>query len=223
MFSAKIYELLNLKSKIEKQMKNFTKTMNATVAAVIFAAIFSLGTASCTLSTRNDKAASTQEEAGVVITEQEVLDAQQAWGDGIVKIGKVYLAEGDFKAAAAEHINEFYNFQEGTVLFKPTLTSEKQFRTDFQGALSYFIAGDDNYPEDHGFAIKPWSNVRWENIGTKIYGEVAVAMGNYYFTPAKGGDDVKVEYSFAYAKNAEGQLKIVLHDSHLPYKPAEKH
>jgi hypothetical protein len=204
-------------------MKNFTKTMNSTVATVIFAAIFSLGTASCTLSTRNDKAASTQEEARVVITEQEVLDAQQAWGDGIVKIGKVYLDEGDFKAVATEHINEFYNFQEGTVLFKPTLTSEKQFRTDFQGALSYFIAGDDNYPEDHGFAIKPWSNVRWENIGTKIYGEVAVAMGNYYFTPAKGGDDVKVEYSFAYAKNAEGQLKIVLHDSHLPYKPAEKH
>lgn len=162
-----------------------------------------------------------QTETNVVITEQEVTDAQNAWGEGIVKIGKVYLEEGDYKAAATEHINAFYNYQEGSVLFKPTLTSEKQFRRDFQGALSYFIGGDENYAEDHGFAIKPWSNVRWENIGTKIIGNMAVAMGNYYFTPAKGGDDVKVEYSFAYTKDKDGKLKIILHGSHLPYKPAE--
>jgi hypothetical protein len=63
--------------------------------------------------------------------------------------------------------------------------------------------------------------VRWENIGTKIIGNMAVAMGNYYFTPAKGGDDVKVEYSFAYTKDTDGNLKIILHDSHLPYSPAK--
>jgi hypothetical protein len=85
--------------------------------------------------------------------------------------------------------------------------------------LSYFVGGNDEYAEDGGFAIKPWSNVRWENIGTKIIGNMAVAMGNYYFTPAKGGDDVKVEYSFAYTKDANGDLKIILHDSHIPYNP----
>jgi hypothetical protein len=57
--------------------------------------------------------------------------------------------------------------------------------------------------------------------GTKIIGNMAVAMGNYYFTPAKGGEDVKVEYSFAYTKNKEGKLKIILHDSHVPYAPVE--
>jgi hypothetical protein len=61
------------------------------------------------------------------------------------------------------------------------------------------------------------------NIGTKIIGNMAVAMGNYYFTPAKGGDDVKVEYSLAYTKEKDSKLKIILHGSHLPYKPAEKH
>ena len=70
------------------------------------------------------------------------------------------------------------------------------------------------------FAIKPWTNVRWENMGTKITDGMAIAMGNYYFTPAEGGDDVKVEYSFAYVLNSDGKLKIVLHDSHLPYNPA---
>ena len=154
-----------------------------------------------------------------VISESEVLEAQKAWGEEIVKIGRIYLEQGDYKKAASEHINNFYNYQEGSVLFKPTLTSEKQFRMSFQGALSYFVAGDENYPEDHGFAIKPWRQVRWENIETKIMGNIAMAMGNYYFTPARAGSEVKVEYSFVYTKNKTGKLKIILHDSHLPYIP----
>ncbi len=156
-----------------------------------------------------------------MITEQEIFAAQSAWGEGIVKIGKVYLDKGDYRVAAEQHIHEFYDYDGGGVLFKPTLVSEKQFRTDFEGALSYFVGGNSSYPEDHGFAIKPWSNVRWENNGTKIIGNMAVAMGNYYFTMVEGGDVVKVEYSFAYTKNSDGQLKIVLHDSHLPYSPPQ--
>ncbi len=204
------------------QMTNFKMKINSSLIKVFLGAIFSLGITSCKESAQKEDATITQAETKPVITEQEVLDAQKAWGEGIVKIGKVYMEQGDYKTAATEHINNFYNYQEGNVLFKPTLTSEKQFRTDFQGALSYFVGGDENYTEDHGFAIKPWSNVRWENIGTKIIGNMAIAMGNYYFTPAKGGDDVKVEYSFAYTKDKDGKLKIILHDSHLPYKPAEK-
>jgi len=142
------------------QMTNFKMKINSTVIAVILAAIFSLGITSCKQCTQKENAAITQTETKIVITEQEVLDAQKAWGEGIVKIGKVYLEKGDYKTAATEHINNFYNYQESSVLFKPTLTSEKQFRTDFQGALSYFIGGDENYTEDYGFAIKPWSNIR---------------------------------------------------------------
>ena len=49
---------------------------------------------------------------------------------------------------------------------------------------------------------------------------MAIAMGNYFFTPTEGGDDVKVEYSFSYTKNDNGELKIILHGSHLPYSPS---
>ena len=204
-------------------MREITTIRNFVLLAVIITAIATAGLTSCN-QTKPGNQNTTITQSGIIsITENEVMEAQKAWGDGIVKIGKTYIEKGDYKAVATDHINNFYNYQEGTVLFKPTLVSQKQFRTDFQGALSYFIGDDENYPEDHGFAIKPWSSVRWENTGTKIIGNMAVAMGNYYFTPANGGNDVKVEYSFAYTKDKAGKLKVILHDSHLPYTPADNH
>lgn len=155
----------------------------------------------------------------MTITKQEVLDAQKTWGDGIVKIGKVYSDNGDYKAAAEKHIDELYGYNMGEVLFKPTLASEKQFRLTKEGALSYFVGGNANFPEDKGFAIKPWTKVRWESAGIKTQGNMAIAMGNYYFTPADGSDEVKVEYTFAYMKDDDGNLRIVMHGSHLPYNP----
>lgn len=175
--------------------------------AFIFAALLIFGNTSCLQKTNED----------AVITEQEVLDIQNAWGDGIINIGKVFTEKGDYKSAAIDHINKLYDYQEGEVLFKPTMASVKQFRTDFQGALSYFIGGDTTFKEDHGFAIKPWKEVRWESAGIKIMGNVAIAMGNYYFIPVNGEGEVKVEYSFVYTKDKEDNLKIILHDSHLPY------
>ncbi len=189
-------------------MNNF-KTLITTRLNVAFLALFlSVGMVACTQANL---------DTDPTITEEEVLAAQKAWGEGIVTIGNTFSEGGDYVQAATDHINNFYNYQEGMVLFKPTLAVEKQFRTDFEGALSYFVGGNDNYSEDGGFAIKPWTNVRWQNIGTKIIGNMAVAMGNYWFTPADGSGDVKVEYSFAYTKDANGDLKIILHDSHVPF------
>jgi len=60
--------------------------------------------------------------------------------------------------------------------------------------------------------------VRWDNNGTVISddGSMAVAMGNYWFT-GTDGNETKVEYSFAYEKDDDGELKIVLHHSSLPF------
>jgi hypothetical protein len=153
-----------------------------------------------------------------MITEQDVLSAQTAWSEGLIRIGKIYLEKGDFKTAAQQHIDDLYGYAMGPVLFKPTMAAQAQFRTTPEGALSYFVGGNPAYPEDHGFAIKPWSKVRWQNAGIKIVGNVAMAMGNYYFAPANGGGEVKVEFSFAYTKDEQSKLRIILHDSHLPYK-----
>ncbi len=155
------------------------------------------------------------------ITEAEVIQAQQEWGAGIVRIGKVYSEGGDYKKAAMEHIQNLYGYDLSSVLFKPTLASIEQFRGTFDAALSYFISGNDTYPEDKGFALAPYVKVRWENSGIINNScNMAVAMGNYYFTTTTG-EEIKVEYTLGYVKDADGKLRIVVHNSALPYKPAK--
>lgn len=151
------------------------------------------------------------------LTVDRVSEFKTAWGEGIVNIGAVHTAGGDYEDAARDHILTFYAYGKDIVLFKPTLASEDQFRGSFDEAMSYFVGGD--ISEDGGFAIAPYTNVRWENEGTSIIGDVALAMGNYYFTTTDGSE-VKVEYTFGIEQMADGELKIILHHSSLPFDPA---
>ncbi|MEB8387700.1 phosphoribosyl-AMP cyclohydrolase [Rhodobacteraceae bacterium KMM 6894] len=148
------------------------------------------------------------------LTQEQITATQDAWGEGIVEIGKVHTDKGDYRAVATDHINTFYAYGEGEVLFKPTLAAEDQFRGTFDEALSYFVGGD--IAEDGGFAIAPYTNVRWENEGTIISGDTAMSMGNYFFTQADGSE-VKVEYTFGFEQMENGEPKIVLHHSSLPF------
>ena len=49
-----------------------------------------------------------------------------------------------------------------------------------------------------------------------IYDDIAIAMGNYFFTDLNG-DRTIVEYSFVYKKYGY-EIKVILHHSSLPYK-----
>lgn len=201
---------------IEKEM--------ITRAITIFTLVLTLSFVSCNQLVKESPAdAETESVVVELITAQEVLDAQHVWGEGVVKIGQTYVEKGDYKAVALKHIDDTYGYNIGPVLFKPTMAAQKQFRADKEGALSYFVGGNADYPEDHGFAIKPWTSVHWETLGIKIIGNMAITMGNYYFAPADGGAPVKVEYSMAYTKDDKGKLRIILHGSHFPYNPSEKH
>jgi hypothetical protein len=150
------------------------------------------------------------------ITAQEIAEAQKIWGDGIVNIGKAFTDKEDYIKAAENHLDILYAFEAGTVLFKPTNAADTQFRLTREAALSYFVGGNDNYNEDHGFAIHPWTNVRFENAATYIHGDYAVAMGNYFFTRLNN-KEIKVEYTFGYIKSSNGKLKINLHHSSFPF------
>ena len=152
------------------------------------------------------------------ITDADVLAAQEIWGNAIVEIGQAYTDGDDYTALAAERVDTLYGYDEGTVLFKPTLAAEQQFRLTEETALSYFVTGV--VPEDHGFALRPWTTVRFENAGIIIDGDSAVAMGNYFFTDANTGEDTKVEYTFGYVRGADGNLLVNVHHSALPYNPS---
>lgn len=87
------------------------------------------------------------------------------------------------------------------MLFKPTKASEVAFRTNHESALSYFIGKNNSYKEDKGFAINPWTKVKFLNaaILCEKNGR-ALAMGNYWFTDLQG-KKTKVDYTFGYFRD----------------------
>lgn len=153
-----------------------------------------------------------------MITENQVLDAQNKWAEGVVKIGSLKESRSECETFASKFLDELYFFQSGKVLFKPTKCAIEQFRPTKEMALSYFIAGENRAcKEDKGFAIQPWTKVRFENAGFILEENRAIAMGNYYFTDLDG-NEAKVEYTFGY-QLVEGVLKIDVHHSSFPYNP----
>lgn len=153
------------------------------------------------------------------ITQAEVEAAQTAWGDALVQISDDYAKGGIDKASATAKavIDAAYGYQMGPVLFKPTLAAAPQsFRTTSEGALSYFVGNDANFPGDAGFALKGWTSVEIVNAAIFISGETAKTMGNVNITNADGTVTV-VDKTWGYQRDDAGTLRIVLHHSSLPY------
>ena len=157
------------------------------------------------------------------ITEDEVNAAQRAWCEAVVRIGATYAEGGDFRALASALIDELYDYAEGTVFFKPTLAfGANSFRSTKQGALSYFVAGDADFPEDTGFALKEWVKVWYDNNaadnGIQIHGDLAITMGNVYLRNA-AGEELMVDKTFVFRRCVDGRLRLCVHKSALPYSP----
>jgi hypothetical protein len=154
------------------------------------------------------------------ITREEVLAAQQAWGKALVQISADY-EKGGFdtaKATAEQVLDSAYGYNLGPVLFKPTLTTNPQtFRTTRDGALAYFVGGDGDFPADKGFALNDWRKFETENAAIFIDGDVAMSMGKVRLTD-EDGDVTEVDKTWGYKRDPQGNLRIVLHHSSLPYK-----
>lgn len=161
------------------------------------------------------------------ITKAEVNAAQQAWCDALVAIGKASEQGGDVKAVATKVLTDAYDYDHGKVFFKPTLAYGKNtFRPTKAGALSYFVGGDPNFPEDKGFALTPWVKARYDNLGDgdegiQIHGDIAMTMGNVWVT-RKDGSEVMVEKTFVFKKGEDGKLRLIIHNSSLPFSPEKK-
>lgn len=164
-------------------------------------------------------------EATPSITYDEVHAALQTWCDAVVSIGKVYTEGGDYMGLTTETINTLYDYQVGEVFFKPTLAFGAQtFRLTDVGAVAYFAGSNENYPDDKGFALRPWITATYttageNNKGIQIHGDVALYMGNVSFTDPDG-NTVTVDKTFGFKKR-DGKLRIIQHHSSLPFSKSE--
>ena len=159
------------------------------------------------------------------VTKAEVEQAQRDWAAAIAGCSKVYADGGDYVAAAGEAAGKLYGYGKCDVLFKPTKATKNPFRPTGEDAMSYFVGADamknDKFKgEDAGFAInggRGWKDVTFRNHKIDLNGPTAQAMGDYVFTDATSGDKVRVEYTFGYKRNDDGNVRIYLHHSSVPY------
>ena len=147
----------------------------------------------------------------ISISEKEVLSFLNSWANGVIAIGKEFINENDHKNCARDFIQKHYNFNSGNVLFKPTFTSEKIFRNNFEDALSYFVKG--HIDEDSGFAIKPWKKIKILDVKILIEEVYSFTMGLLEFTPLNNESSIKVAFTFILEKDADDKLKIKVHHS----------
>ena len=91
-----------------------------------------------------------------------------------------------------------------------------------EGALAYFVGGNPNFPEDTGFALKGWTKARYDNNaaenGIQIHGDIAITMGNVYIT-GPDGKEVMVDKTFVFRRCKDGNLRLCVHKSALPFNP----
>ena len=157
------------------------------------------------------------------ITEADVKAAQDGWGKALIQISDDFASGGIAKAKATANrvLDAAYGYNLGVVLFKPTLSHGAQtFRTTKAGALAYFVGDDRSFPADKGFALGGWKKYEYRNAGIFINGDLAITMGNVILTD-KDGKVTTVDKTWGFKKDSQGQLRIVLHHSSLPFQPSK--
>tara|TARA_B100000900_G_scaffold261162_1_gene222613 strand:+ start:325 stop:792 length:468 start_codon:yes stop_codon:yes gene_type:complete len=145
------------------------------------------------------------------IENNEVKEFLSSWANGVIEIGRAHEERRDFRGVAINFLNHHYAFEEDDVMFKPTFTSIKLFRNNFEEALSYFIAG--SFDEDNGFALKPWTKIELDQApNIRLINDCANVMGLLNFYPLKSEDHSKVVFTFI-LKKFSNNLKLILHHS----------
>ena len=133
-----------------------------------------------------------------------------SWKDGVIEIGRIHLEGGDYEKSAELFVSTHYAFDSEEVLFKPTFTKEVIFRNSKDSALSYFIGGE--VAEDKGFALKPWEEIRLEELNIIEQDNLMVAMGTLNFKPLNLKENTLIAFTFLLI-DTDGSLKIKVHHS----------
>ena len=144
------------------------------------------------------------------MSSDQIKNFLNSWKDGVIEIVRVYLEGGDYQKCAEKFLSSHYAFDHEEVLFKPTFTREVIFRNSKDSALSYFIKGD--VAEDNGFALRPWDDIKLEELNTIEENNLMVAMGILSFKPVDIDEFTMVAFTFLLVIVDES-LKIKVHHS----------
>lgn len=154
-----------------------------------------------------------------MFTEEMVHTALQTWCDNVVATGKVHAEGGDARAFSSQVLADNYDYDNGKVLFKPTLAYGTQtFRPTKQGALAYFVGGDEEFPDDKGFKLKPWVKVWFSKLDYILHHDLAIAQCNVHLID-EDDSHIFVNKSFVFKECDDGKVRIILHQSSLPFQP----
>lgn len=157
-------------------------------------------------------------ETMIEITRSDVLAAQNAWCKYLLQISNDFREFGIEKASqtASQFVDEIYDYKNNSVLFKPTFAKNPHsFRTTKDGAISYFIGHNENYPEDQGFALNNWINIEIENQDIIIIEHTAITMGKAHLTNTEN-KVYEFDKTLGFRKYEDGSLKLFLHHSSVP-------
>lgn len=152
-----------------------------------------------------------------MISKEDIVKSQKKWAEWVIETGKKLQNNEDYVSFVNNTIDDIYGLEFKNVLFKPTKASIKQFRLKKPEIVSYFVGANESFPEDYGFALEPWKEIRFENESFFFDEKFGIAMGNYFFKNASN-IEIKVEYTFGYMRTFEEELKIFLHHSSIPFK-----
>ncbi|MCL1950397.1 MAG: hypothetical protein FWF59_11760, partial [Turicibacter sp.] len=157
------------------------------------------------------------------ITVAEIQQFQTDWGNGLVAISTAFADGEDYVTVAAGVLEDLYghDYNDGVVLFNPTITQEVVFRHDWEGAASYFIGTSSPaavMSEDgQGFATMPWVEVNFLNDWQYIVNaDTAIGMGTVEITNAEG-DITTVEKTMGWLRGTDGNIRLNLHHSAVPF------
>ena len=153
-----------------------------------------------------------------MITKEQVIDAQNEWGSGVVKIGSLKDSRQECEDFTSNFLDKLYSFDNGPVLFKPTkckfgnLEDPKQKRHPIlsQEMIEHVTKM---------VALQLTLGLKLDlKIQTSFWKKIEQLRWAITFSQTLMETRAKMEYTFGY-KLVNGALNIDVHHSSFPYNP----
>lgn len=146
----------------------------------------------------------------ISISEAEIIAFQKAYGISFNAISQSVEDNSYYETAARKHIDKNYNIESGEFMFKIGNETSSNYRSTYDGILSYFIGKNKAFPNDKGITKQNWRKIDWNNNGIIKDGDMAIVMGQATLTNQNGETRLQ-NYTMCLKKTEGGNLKLIAH------------